>query len=378
MSNIGPDIQLRRLYNGLSGAFEAERATNEKCGEEAKEDSAGHDRQLALLDNLARKERAAVDDAEQQATMVSRAHAEETVATARAVLADVVALENKVLGELIPGGLEIGPAVRSGEAADVESDTPAAVLASASKAARQSAERIAADIFELELLSIAQANRRKLNTTIVSVGVACAAMLAVTVWLVADRAPSAADAREAANAAIDEDEASVDDGARVEAGDERAGVVGSSNEPHAEITGEVDEPIDTKVAKVSSGGRASELSGAQGRETGTARQKADTVYPGDGPIILGTMDSRMIIDGVLALDPAFEACATEHQEGQGRLVVKFVAATDGTVSSATVKSSTTGNKELDLCIADAFMLGRFAERLIGGSIITSFPLLVSR
>ena len=93
------------------------------------------------------------------------------------------------------------------------------------------------------------------------------------------------------------------------------------------------------------------------------------------PIILGALDLSVMTPVVEGLGPAVEGCRAQHP-ASGKVVIKFVVAKDGAVSSATVKSSTTGNAALDGCVAEAFKTPVFPEPKGGGIVITSWPVLL--
>ena len=61
----------------------------------------------------------------------------------------------------------------------------------------------------------------------------------------------------------------------------------------------------------------------------------------------------------------------------GKLVVKFVIAPDGTVSSATTKSTTMNNSSVESCINSRFMRFQFPEPKNGGSVTVSYPFVFS-
>ena len=61
----------------------------------------------------------------------------------------------------------------------------------------------------------------------------------------------------------------------------------------------------------------------------------------------------------------------------GAVTVKFVVDMDGTVSSSNIKSSSTGDSELDECLARAMYGAPFPELTGGGIVIVSAPLEVS-
>ena len=61
----------------------------------------------------------------------------------------------------------------------------------------------------------------------------------------------------------------------------------------------------------------------------------------------------------------------------GKIVVKFVIAKDGTVSSATTKSTTMGSPAVEDCINGRFLRFKFPEPKGGGIVIVSYPFIFS-
>jgi TonB family protein len=61
----------------------------------------------------------------------------------------------------------------------------------------------------------------------------------------------------------------------------------------------------------------------------------------------------------------------------GKITVKFTIAKDGTVSSASTKSSTMGNEAVETCINTRFMKFQFPEPKGGGVVIVSYPFIFS-
>jgi len=68
---------------------------------------------------------------------------------------------------------------------------------------------------------------------------------------------------------------------------------------------------------------------------------------------------------------------TKSPELSGKIVVKFVVARDGTVSSATTKSTTMHNEAVEDCINARFMRMSFPKPEGGGIVIVSYPIVFS-
>lgn len=97
------------------------------------------------------------------------------------------------------------------------------------------------------------------------------------------------------------------------------------------------------------------------------------------PVILGALD-RSLIDEVIRRNMAqirycYQRELTKSPALEGKLVVKFVIAPDGTVSSATTKTSTLNNPAVEQCVNGRFMKMQFPEPKGGGVVIVSYPLV---
>ena len=68
---------------------------------------------------------------------------------------------------------------------------------------------------------------------------------------------------------------------------------------------------------------------------------------------------------------------TKNPALAGKVVIKFVIAKDGTVSKASVKTSTMNNSAVESCIAGRFMRMQFPEPKGGGIVIVSYPFIFS-
>ena len=103
---------------------------------------------------------------------------------------------------------------------------------------------------------------------------------------------------------------------------------------------------------------------------------APGVGTGD-PIILGALD-KSIIDRIVKQHLAkirycYQKELNKNPKLFGKLVVKFVIAKDGSVSTATTKASTLGNPIVEKCVNARFMRMRFPAPKGGGIVIVSYP-----
>jgi hypothetical protein len=102
---------------------------------------------------------------------------------------------------------------------------------------------------------------------------------------------------------------------------------------------------------------------------------------GGDPIILGALD-KSLIDAVIKRNMAqirycYQRELTKNPTLGGKITVKFTIAKDGTVSSASTKSSTMGNEAVETCINTRFMKFQFPEPKGGGVVIVSYPFIFS-
>ena len=102
---------------------------------------------------------------------------------------------------------------------------------------------------------------------------------------------------------------------------------------------------------------------------------------GGDPIILGALD-RSLIDEVIKrhmnqIRYCYQRELTKNPALGGKIVIKFVIAKDGTVSSASVKTTTMNNGAVEQCIVGRFMRMQFPEPKGGGIVIVSYPFLFS-
>ena len=102
---------------------------------------------------------------------------------------------------------------------------------------------------------------------------------------------------------------------------------------------------------------------------------------GGDPIILGALD-KSLIDAVIKRNMnqiryCYQRELTNNPNLSGKITVKFVIAKDGTVSSASTKSSTMGSPAVESCINGRFLEFQFPEPKGGGIVIVSYPFIFS-
>lgn len=109
------------------------------------------------------------------------------------------------------------------------------------------------------------------------------------------------------------------------------------------------------------------------------RGNLDFVAQLQDPIVLGALDT----DQVNLTEPSqvsqIRYCLphefTKNPEFSGRVVVKFVIAKDGSVSSASIKPSTLNNIAAEKCILERFRRFQFPKPKDGGIVIVSYPFI---
>ena len=165
----------------------------------------------------------------------------------------------------------------------------------------------------------------------------------------------------------------------------------------ADMLGGIGGAIGAKGVQMGSGGLGSRGSGLGGLGTkgmgsgasGYGRGGGNFGAKGEGaigavggdPIILGALD-RSLIDKVIKRHMAqirycYQRELTKNPAIKGKIVIKFVIAKDGSVSSANTKSSTMGSPTVENCVVSRFMRMQFPEPKGGGIVIVSYPFFFS-
>jgi hypothetical protein len=116
--------------------------------------------------------------------------------------------------------------------------------------------------------------------------------------------------------------------------------------------------------------------GAGGGSFGAKGAGGTGVVGGDA-IILGALD-RSLIDEVIKrhmnqIRYCYQRELTNNPALGGKIVMKFVIAKDGTVSSASKETSSMNNAGVENCVAGRFMRMQFPEPKGGGIVIVSYP-----
>ncbi|MBL8910707.1 MAG: TonB family protein [Archangium sp.] len=98
---------------------------------------------------------------------------------------------------------------------------------------------------------------------------------------------------------------------------------------------------------------------------------APSEAPKQGVVVMGSLDKEVIRSTVHARLEDYRACASEG--ASGKVVVKFVISPTGTVSVASVNTSTTKNQSLDECVIRAVRQLKFPPPKGGGVVIVNYP-----
>ncbi len=99
------------------------------------------------------------------------------------------------------------------------------------------------------------------------------------------------------------------------------------------------------------------------------------------PIILGSID-RTLIDSVIkrhinAIRYCYQKELQKNPSLAGKVVVKFVIAKDGSVATASIKSSTMNDPAVEACLTSRFLRMNFPTSPGGGIVVVSYPFLFS-
>ena len=100
---------------------------------------------------------------------------------------------------------------------------------------------------------------------------------------------------------------------------------------------------------------------------------------GGDAIISGALD-KSLIDAVIKRNMnqiryCYQRELARDKALRGKITVKFVVAMDGTVTSATTKSTTMHNAAVESCINGRFLKFQFPEPNGGGIVIVSYPFI---
>jgi hypothetical protein len=121
--------------------------------------------------------------------------------------------------------------------------------------------------------------------------------------------------------------------------------------------------------------------GSYGNGDGLMKGKTegDLGNPGGEPIIIGQLD-RAVVHAVVQrhlsnIRYCYQRELQRDPTMSGKVTVKFVIAGDGTVSSATTKSTTLHNAAVESCINGRFMRMDFPAPKMNGIVVVTYPFL---
>jgi hypothetical protein len=96
------------------------------------------------------------------------------------------------------------------------------------------------------------------------------------------------------------------------------------------------------------------------------------------PTVVGALEVEDVQAATLRHSAAIRYCyqreLVSKPDLSGELVVKFVIAVDGSVSTASIKSSTLGDTIVENCVTSRFLRFQFPEPPGGGVVVVSYPL----
>ncbi len=118
--------------------------------------------------------------------------------------------------------------------------------------------------------------------------------------------------------------------------------------------------------------------GEQGGVFAPGKRSGD-INPGGDIIVLGSLD-RAQVDEVVRrhlnqIRYCYQRELTKAPDLMGKVVVRFVIARDGSVSTAETKSSSLGNPAVESCLNGRFMRFEFPRPAGGGMVIVSYPFI---
>ncbi|MFN7147241.1 MAG: AgmX/PglI C-terminal domain-containing protein, partial [Myxococcota bacterium] len=122
--------------------------------------------------------------------------------------------------------------------------------------------------------------------------------------------------------------------------------------------------------------------GADGfRPQGDGKKEGGAIRVDEGMITIGALD-KALVDQVVKRNMAqirycYQRELTKNPSLGGKVTVKFVIAKDGSVSTASTKSSTLANAAVESCINGRFLRFQFPEPKGGGIVVVSYPFLFS-
>ena len=98
-------------------------------------------------------------------------------------------------------------------------------------------------------------------------------------------------------------------------------------------------------------------------------------------VVMGALDKSLIDAEIGEHMSNIKSCYSQELQSDpslnGRVVVKFVIAKDGTVSKADPKEDSVGSEKVTQCVLEQFSKMQFPEPKGGGIVIVSYPFVFS-
>jgi len=109
------------------------------------------------------------------------------------------------------------------------------------------------------------------------------------------------------------------------------------------------------------------------------KKSADIQIAASDPEISGSIDRelirRVVRSHIDQLRYCYEVQLTKNPKLSGKVAVKWVVTEQGTVSSSVVAQTTTGNNELDTCVAGRVLTWVFPKPKGGGVAVVTYPFI---
>jgi len=94
---------------------------------------------------------------------------------------------------------------------------------------------------------------------------------------------------------------------------------------------------------------------------------------------MGSLDKELIKKVIQShrneIASCYEAQLTEHPKLIGKVVIKFLITSTGSVATASTTQTTVNNSEMEKCIADSVRTWQFPKPKGGGVVVVSYPFM---
>ena len=130
------------------------------------------------------------------------------------------------------------------------------------------------------------------------------------------------------------------------------------------------------------GGRGGSGYGHDGGYVGDHIGRVPAQVGMEAPILMGALDKsqidRVIKQHLSQIRYCYQKELNRAPDLEGKVVMKFVIATDGSVSRADVQSTSLNNPVVESCLSDRFMRFQFPRPTGGGIVIVTYPFVFNR